>query len=127
VIRDLPVLENKDIPEDTLFVLSDVHMGTVTGRITSDRPNICNIPRSNQSLEYKFEECRLREKEFGYKICDMCDQRFQCWTASRPERVHFISAELDVKQVQYHMYEVMMKKYEEEVLNMFGVSEDVLG
>jgi hypothetical protein len=127
VIRDLPVLESKDIPEDTLFVLSDVHMGTVTGRITSDRPNICNIPRSNQSLEYKFEECRLREKEFGYKICDMCDQRFQCWTASRPERITFMSPELDYTQMHLRMGKLMYEAFENKVCEIYGVPKDVLG
>ena len=56
----------------------------VSGRIQCVTPNIQNIPRHYKTNEMKFQQCRTKEKEVAFRSCDRCNQRFKCWTASRP-------------------------------------------
>ena len=129
--------------------LNDIHIGdvvcyedtynVVTGRLRSSEPVIQELPRGKfkdyqvdkTTPEYKFEQCRLHEKEVDFKYCGQCNQRFQCWTAGKPitEQYHFITG--DFTQVQYRVYEqlitAMKKRCDDDVCKMFGVTKDVLG
>ncbi len=97
--------------------------GTVTGRIQCQTPNIVNVSRDYDESEYLWQKCRKDQCNTNFKLCDTCHERFKCWTAGRPTPIEFISPELDFKQIQLRMYQMMMRKYDEEVLSMFGVLE----
>ena len=87
------------------------------------KPNIQNMPRDHQEIDMVgWEQCRIAEKENGFRLCDSCYERFKCWTAGRPERIRFLFDELDTKQIQFRMYEIMKRKYDEDVLKIFGTS-----
>jgi hypothetical protein len=118
VIKNLPILVSEDIPENTILVLSDTHVGTVTGRLSGKHPNISNVPKGTardyfikkNTDEWKFEQCRIKEKEVEFKNCDKCNQRFKCWTAGNPQPdAEWIAVEMDYKQIQARMNKVLME------------------
>lgn len=86
----LPKLQLDMIKDDTQIKLYD---GIITGRIRSSEPTIQEIPRGSfrdymidkTSPEWKFEQCRIKERNVDFRYCGKCDQRFQCWTAGKPQ------------------------------------------
>jgi len=99
--KGLPIIKNKYIPDDAIFMLSDYHAGelvhdfksrktyvaTDTGRLQTITPNIQNIPKNRDEDEsvYLWEKCRERQRNSNFGLCDTCHERFRCWTACYPE------------------------------------------
>ena len=106
---ELPTLQGDIINSNTRFKLFD---GAITGRFRSDKSNIQEIPRGKfsdyyidkTSDEWKFEQCRLKEKDVDYRYCGQCDQRFQCWTAGRPQSINvFGDTHIGLQKLQQAM------------------------
>jgi len=103
---DLPILQGDIINSNTRFKL----FSGATGRFRSDKSNIQNIPRGSDYYidkttdEWKFEQCRLKEKDVDFRYCGQCDQRFQCWTAGRPQPVNvFGDTHIGLQKLQQAM------------------------
>jgi len=86
--------------------------GAISGRIQGTEPNVQSIPRGKFSDyyidkttdEWKFEQCRLKEKDVDFRYCGQCDQRFQCWTAGRPQSINvFGDTHIGLQRVQQAM------------------------
>jgi len=99
-------LQGDMVEADTRFKLYD---GAISGRIQGVESNIQSIPRGKFSDyyidkttdEWKFEQCRLKEKEVDHQYCGQCDQRFHCWTAGRPQPVNvFGDTHIGLQKIQ---------------------------
>jgi len=67
-----------------IVLAPDYHIGTVTGRIQCQSPNIIEIPREHcwetwYDCSRKFWSKKRTEEDA--KDCDACQYRFKCWTS----------------------------------------------
>ena len=110
-----------------------------TGRMVG-KSNIQNISRDYQESEWLWQRCQEKERENGHKLCDECNERFKCWTASRPQsifgdthiglqriqqgmRAQMITvdeASEGFKRLSQQLCDAMTKKFDDEVLNVLG-------
>ena len=134
-----------------VYVASDMHMGydvtrdrkayvtTQSGRFQCITPNIQNIPKSRDyfEAEHLWSECRKEQQATEFAQCNECLERFRCWTAGRPERIVFMSPELDYTQMHLRMAQIQQSMKAtmitiDEAKQAFdnfsyGVSKDALG
>jgi len=90
--------------------------------------------------EWRFEQCRIKEREVDHRHCSKCDQRFQCWTAGRPQSMSvFEDTHIGLQKLQqcmkaqmitvdeaskaftnltYQMCKAMTKKFDDEAINV---------
>ncbi len=104
-------------------VIPDIHIGTVTGRFQCRTPNIMMESKRWTNWEM-WHECANKfwskqRSNAETKDCDKCQHRFKCWTERKqlPE-IHFIDTELDYKQVELRMIQLM------EAVGKLGISSE---
>lgn len=99
----LPKLQLKMIEKDTQIKM---YSGAITGRIQGEYPNIIELPRTSrdyQEGEWRWQQCQEAERENGHKLCDVCHERFKCWTASRPQPHFFGDTHIGLQRIQQCM------------------------
>ncbi len=93
------------------------------------KSNIQNISRDHQDNEWLWQHCQgaQKEKENSFKLCETCNERFRCWTASRPYSI--FSDDMQVQMITLdevseafklssQLCEEMTKKFVDEELNV---------
>jgi len=65
--------------------------------------NVSNIPkmwRDYDDSEHLWARCRINQHDSEFVMCNECNDRFRCWTASRPKRIQFIDHEMNYSQME---------------------------
>jgi hypothetical protein len=73
---------------------------TGTGRMSGMSSNIQYLARA-----WIYEKCRQQHRP-NYEDCEKCRLRFECFTASKPDIIKFIDAEVDYKQIELRLMSV---------------------